>query len=137
MFPSIEYYHNIVIHFPIALYITGYLFDCFGFFKKNLMFSKFGFWNLCLAIFWSVLSIITGFITDNQVFGHMSKPFPIWSTHGTHMIVAVLLFILMLVLRILLLKKKINLPYVTLLFFHGIALIFFIHGAHIGAMLTK
>jgi len=135
MFYEKELYHYVILHFPIALFITGYTFDLFGYFKSNPMITKFAFWNLCLGIFWGILSIISGFITD-ELIGHMDEPFPLWTTHGTHMIVAVVLFISLLVIKILNFKEIIRIPSILILFFHTLILMFFIHGAHIGAKLA-
>ena len=130
-----ELYHYVILHFPIALFITGYMFDLLGYFKSNSIFSKFAFWNLCLGIFWGILSIISGLITD-QLIGHMDNPFPIWTTHGTHMIFAVILFTCLFYVKILIFKEKINIPAILILIIHTLVLLFFIHGAHIGAKLA-
>ena len=130
-----ELYHYLILHFPIALFITGYMFDSFGLYKSNPIYNKFGFWNLCLAIFWGILTIISGFITDQSI-GHMDSPFPIWATHGTHMIVAIILFIFLLILKIASSKEKISIHPRIVLIIHTLILMFFIHGAHIGAKLA-
>ena len=130
-----ELYHYLVIHFPIALFITGYMFDLLGYFRSNSIFSKFSFWNLFLGIFWGILSIISGLLTD-QVIGHMDNPFPIWTTHGTHMICAVLLFAILFYVKILISKEKIMIHPILVLIIHTLILLFFIHGAHIGAKLA-
>tara|TARA_Y100001960_G_C14339944_1_gene664282 strand:- start:64 stop:477 length:414 start_codon:yes stop_codon:yes gene_type:complete len=128
-----ELYHYLILHFPIALFIVGYIFDFLHFFIKNDLFDKFGFWNLGLGIITGFIAIITGFITDNAFVGHMEKPFPIWSTHGTHMIVAVIFFYVVFLLRFFF-WQTINKKYIYIL--HSLATIFFIHGAHIGAKLA-
>ena len=97
-----ETYHFLVLHFPIALFITGYLFDILGYKLSNHLYSKFGLWNMGMGIFWGIITIITGFITDQDI-GHMDNLFPVWTTHGTHMICAVSFFILVLVFEICLL----------------------------------
>ena len=79
-----EMFHYLLIHFPIALFITGYLFDLLSFFKKNIIYNTFSLWNLGMGVFWAILTIISGFITDKSLYGHMESPFPIWTTHGTH-----------------------------------------------------
>ena len=130
-----ELYHYLVIHFPIALFITGYMFDLLGYFRSNSIFSKFSFWNLFLGIFWGILSIISGLLTD-QVIGHMDNPFPIWTTHGTHMICAVIFFAILFYMKILISKEKIKIHPILVLIIHTLILLFFIHGAHIGAKLA-
>jgi len=130
-----ELYHFLFLHFPIALFITGYMFDLLGYVKSNSNFNQFGFWNLSLGIFGGILSIVTGFITDQSI-GHMDNPLPIWTTHGTHMITAVILFICLLILKILNSKEKINISPIIVLIIHTLILMFFIHGTHIGAKLA-
>ena len=65
--------------------------------------------------------------------GHMDNPLPIWTTHGTHMIVSILLFIIFFIFKIYF-RKFIKEKY--FLFMHTLLLLFFIHGAHIGAKLA-
>jgi len=128
-----ETYHYIFLHFPIALFSVGYLFNVFAFFLKDELLDKFGFWNLGLGIISGIISIITGFITDNVIVGHMTDPFPIWYTHGSHMIIAIIIFYLFFILKFYwgsLIKDK------YLLFLHTLLLLFFIHGTHIGAKLA-
>ena len=128
-----ETYHYIFLHFPIALFSVGYLFNVFAFFLKDELLDKFGFWNLGLGIISGIISIITGFITDNVIVGHMTDPFPIWYTHGSHMIIAIIMFYLFFILKFYwgsLIKDK------YLLFLHTLLLLFFIHGTHIGAKLA-
>ena len=72
-----ELYHYLILHFPIALFITGYIFDLLYVAFGNTLFYKFGFWNLGIGIITGFITIITGFITDNSMVGHMANPFPI------------------------------------------------------------
>ena len=88
-----------------------------------------------MGVFWGVLSIISGFITDNEI-GHMDTPFPIWKTHGTHMIVSILFFIIILIVRNLNAKGKLNISSKIILIIQGLIVLFFIHGAHLGAKLA-
>ena len=128
-----EVYHYIFLHFPIALFVVGYLFNIFAVVLKDELLHKFSFWNLGLGIISGIISIITGFITDNAYMGHMEKPFPIWTTHGTHMILAIIFFYIFFIFKFYctgLVKDK----YMLLL--HTFLLYFFIHGAHIGAKLS-
>jgi len=131
-----EMFHYLLLHFPIALFITGYIFDCLLFFKNNYNFNNFSLWNMGMGIFWGVLTIIAGFITDNSLYGHMENPFPIWTTHGTHMILAILFFIILFTLKYLKLKNRLSVSSNILFSMHTIIMIFFIHGTHIGAKLA-
>ena len=130
-----ELYHYVFLHFPIALFITGYMFDLLSFMKPGRHYKKFSNWNIVLGVFWGIITIITGFITDNDI-GHMENFLPIWTTHGTHMIVSVFSFIIFLYLKKLVKSEKIILSSKLLLFIHTLLIIFFIHGAQIGAKLA-
>ena len=128
-----ELYHYLILHFPIALFITGYFFDLLDVLIGNDLFYKFGFWNLGIGIITGVFTIIAGFITDNSLVGHMENPFPIWTTHGTHMITAIIIFYIIFLLRFFF-EQNINKKYLFII--HSLAVMFFIHGAHIGLKLA-
>ena len=128
-----ELYHYLILHFPIALFITGYIFDLLYVLIGNDLFYKFGFWNLGIGIITGVFTIIAGFITDNSLVGHMENPFPIWTTHGTHMIAAIVIFYIIFLLRFFF-EQNINKKYLFII--HSLAVMFFIHGAHIGLKLA-
>ena len=128
-----ELYHYLILHFPIALFITGYFFDLLYVLIGNDLFYKFGFWNLGIGIITGVFTIIAGFITDNSLVGHMENPFPIWTTHGTHMIISIIIFYIIFLLRFFF-AQDINKKYLFII--HSLAVMFFIHGAHIGAKLA-
>ena len=131
-----EMFHYLLIHFPIALFITGYLFDLLSFFKKNIIYNTFSLWNLGMGVFWAILTIISGFITDKSLYGHMESPFPIWTTHGTHMIVSSIFLLTIFIIKYLKSKDKINLSVKVIIALHTLAVIFFVHGTHIGAKLA-
>tara|TARA_B110000014_G_scaffold213168_1_gene165887 strand:+ start:43 stop:459 length:417 start_codon:yes stop_codon:yes gene_type:complete len=130
-----EMYHFLILHFPIALFFTGFIFDVAGYVKSDEQLKKFSDWNITMGVFWGALTIITGFITDQSI-GHMDSPLPIWTTHGTHMIVAILLFLLIIIIKKLNNKEKIKISENYILLFHSLVLMFFMHGAHIGAKLA-
>ena len=130
-----EMYHFLILHFPIALFITGYIFDVAGYIKSDNQLKKFSYWNMIMGVFWGILAIITGFITDQDI-GHMDSPFPIWSTHGTHMILSVFLFFSIIIIKNLSKNGKLLISERFILLFHSLSLIFFMHGAHIGAKLA-
>ena len=141
-----EMFHYLLLHFPIALFIIGYFFDILytainifslsAYKDQSILFYTFSYWNTTLAILFSFPTIISGFITDWSLYGHMENPLPIWTTHGTHMIISIFIFIIILFLKY---KKDIIGAYFsekTIFIIHTIAIIFFIHGTHIGAKLA-
>ncbi len=131
-----EMFHYLLLHFPIALFITGYIFECLDILTDHINFKKFSFWNLGMGIFWGILTIISGFITDNSLYGHMENPLPVWSTHGTHMIISIFLFFILLILKYFTLKNRIMLSSKLLFLIHSLLILFFVHGTHIGAKLA-
>ena len=131
-----EMFHFLLLHFPIGLFITGYLFDVAGYFKRNDMFYTFGLWNMGMGLFWGILSIISGFITDQSLYGHMDSPFPIWTTHGTHMITSMIFFLIIFVIKYFETKEKIILSKKVIIIIQSLATAFFMHGTHIGAKLA-
>ena len=126
---ELETWHYLLNHFPISLFIIGYLFNSFDFFKKNDFYAKFGDVNMFLGVLFGVITIISGFFTDSLI-GHMEYPFPVWTTHGTHMIISIVLFFTLLLFKYFYPNKR------YVFYIHTIILIFFIHGAHIGAKLA-
>ncbi len=130
-----EMYHFLILHFPIALFFTAYVLDIVGYIKSDSLVQRFSYWNLIMGLFWGVLSIVSGFITDQDI-GHMNSPFPVWTTHGTHMIIAVALFLLIIIIKYLNKEEKLHIPEKFILFIHTLVIMFFIHGAHIGARLA-
>ena len=114
-----EMFHYLLLHFPIALFVTGYLFDFISFLKKDNIFYVFSLWNMGMGIFWGILSIFSGFITDWSLYGHMEEPLPIWTTHGTHMIIAIVLFLFLLIVKYMAYINKINLSKTTIIFIHS------------------
>ena len=79
-----EVYHFLVLHFPIALFITGFIFNVFYLLNISSDFSEkikeYIKWTMGMGIIWSFLSIITGFITAleleymESIFDFINKP---------------------------------------------------------------
>ena len=121
-----EVYHFLFLHFPIGLLVTGYIFNIFKFILKDGKFDEFISWIMGMGIIFGIFSIITGFITDWDM-GHMDTPFPIFSTHGSLMILCISFFCILFYLKF----KKINAKVFLLL--HTIATLLLMYGAHLGA----
>ncbi len=59
--------HPMIIHFPIALLIVGFLFDLVGVFVKKEFFSRTGFYLLILGTLGVVAAYITGNIAGEGI----------------------------------------------------------------------
>ena len=132
----IENSHFLVIHFSIALLPSAFLLDIIAIFFKSSSAANGSWWCLVLGSFGSIFAIITGFMADN-IYGHMSLPFPILTTHGAIQIIASLLFWVLLLWRF---KNKHEIPLGKLRKYYivigGIAVATIFYGSHIGATLS-
>ena len=122
-----EVYHFLFLHFPIALFITGYLFHVLFIFLDKIEFKQYILWTMGMSIIWSLVSIITGYITaiEMEYISSLSDIFQ--KQHSYIMILATGLFIATFIL----INKKINIK--ILLFIHSFAVILLIYGTHLGA----
>ena len=62
-----EVYHFLFLHFPIGLFITGFIFHIFYILNHSVevadKIKEYIHWTMGMGIIWSDLSVITGFIT--------------------------------------------------------------------------
>lgn len=132
----VENSHFLVIHFSIALLPSAFLLDIIAIFFKSSSAENGSWWCLVLGSFGSIFAIITGFIADN-IYGHMSLPFPILTTHGAIQIIASLLFWFLLLWRF---ENKHEIPLGKLRKYYivigGIAVATIFYGSHLGATLA-
>ena len=132
----VENSHFLVIHFSIALLPSAFLLDIIAIFFKSSSAENGSWWCLVLGSFGSIFAIITGFIADN-IYGHMSLPFPILTTHGAIQIIASLLFWFLLLWRF---ENKHEIPLGKLRKYYivigGIAVATVFYGSHLGATLA-
>ena len=84
-------FHYLLLHFPIALFTSAFIFDLLRYFANNKL-PDIGFYNLSFGVAFSIPTIIFGFITDNDI-GHMDNIWPIHLTHGAVQIVVAILFL--------------------------------------------
>ena len=120
-----EVYHFLFLHFPIALFITGYIFHILYTIIDNYDCEKFTFWIMGMGILWSILYIITGYIAAFEM-GKMKVFSDIFNkNHSNIMLISTFIFIC-----IYLLRDKNN---KILLFFHTIAIFLLTYGTHLGA----
>jgi len=122
-----EVYHFLFLHFPIALFVTGYLFHVFFIISDKLELKKYMLWTMGMSIIWSVASIITGYITAIEMEYISSLSGVLEKQHSYIMILATILFILTFILS----NKNFNTK--VLLFFHSLAVIILLYGTHLGA----
>ena len=124
-----EVYHFLFLHFPIGLFITGFIFHVFYMFNHSVEVSdklkEYIHWTMGMGIIWSVLSIITGFITAleleyiNSIFNISDKP------HAYIMILSTILFSILFSLR--------NMDKKIFFILHLGSVILLIYGTHLGA----
>ncbi len=99
MFPwTLDNVHLLFVHFPIALFSTGWACDLISVSLKNRSAEDGGWWCLFFGVVSSLLAVGTGFLAD-RLFGHMSLPFPFFTTHGALQISASVIFLGLLVWR--------------------------------------
>ncbi|NQU27054.1 MAG: DUF2231 domain-containing protein [Candidatus Marinimicrobia bacterium] len=130
--------HPLFIHFPIALFATGYLFDLIGILFNRPKFLIAGWYNLLIGIPSLLAAVLTGFLADT-LYGHMMEPFPLYDTHGIIMIFAGLILISVTAIRF---KTQPEFPgdkrtKIVLLLVHGLTLLIIFYGAHLGAILGE
>ena len=137
MFPwTLDNIHLLFVHFPIALFSTGWVCDLIAASRKNHSAENAGWWCLLFGIVSSVLAVATGFLSD-RLFGHMSLPFPFFTTHGAIQISASLIFLGLLFWRYSsggeIPNEKGRSLYLAI---SGAAVGFLFYGAHLGAQLS-
>tara|TARA_B100001013_G_C24183389_1_gene274474 strand:- start:38 stop:436 length:399 start_codon:yes stop_codon:yes gene_type:complete len=122
-----EVYHFLVLHFPIAVLTTGYMFDVlYNIFKKE-EFKNYVLWMMGIGIIWGLISIITGYITAIEM-EHIDSVYDIFEKkHSRNMIICVTYFTILFVLK----NKDFN--HKILLFFHTAGIGLLMYGAHLGA----
>ena len=128
-----EVYHFLFLHFPIGLFITGFIFHVFYMFNHSVEVSdklkEYIHWTMGMGIIWSVLSIITGFITAleleyiNSIFNISDKP------HAYIMILSTILFSILFSLR--------NMDKKIFFILHLGSILLLIYGTHLGAKWTE
>ncbi|MBN2616648.1 MAG: DUF2231 domain-containing protein [Bacteroidales bacterium] len=59
--------HPMIVHFPIALLLTGLLFDIIGLFAKKAFFSKAGFYLLILGTLGVAVAYLTGHFAGSGI----------------------------------------------------------------------
>jgi len=76
--------HAMVIHFPIALILTGFLFELISLFSKSIFFKKASFYLLLLGAIGAVVAYVSGsYAGDGMTDGILEEPLEIHEQAAT------------------------------------------------------
>ena len=124
-----EVYHFLFLHFPIGLFITGFIFHVFYLLNHSSevedKIKGYVIWTMGVGIIWSILSVITGFITAleleyiDSIFNIFDKP------HAYIMILSTIIFSTLFSIR--------NIDKKIFFLLHLGAVTLLIYGTHLGA----
>lgn len=89
--------HPVITHFPIALFVFGFLLDILAWWKKNTAMAYAGYLCLIGAAITAPLSVITGLLAWHFVFGGFSGT-PLTGVALYHLILASITTVLMIIL---------------------------------------
>lgn len=131
---SLDHLHNQVIHFPIALLSTSSLFDIIGIYTKEDRFHFASWYLLLTGLLSSLAGVVSGFIADRS-YGHMYEPFPLFDTHGSLQIFAIICFLALCIWRYRGGQPESQLPKGYLII-SMLAVLTIFYGSHLGAGLA-
>ena len=114
--------HPMLVHFPIALVVIGFLADLvFMFIKKEVCFSKMSFYLLIIGTLAAMAAVFTGVVFTSEMSGAAGT---VMDKHELSAFVTLGLLLITLALRVLLLRKPENNNFKWLSFiFYSIAAI--------------
>jgi uncharacterized membrane protein len=94
-----------VVHFPIALILTGFLFDLgYLLFKKDQCLSKAGFYLMVLGTLGAVVAFTSGYLfTTGFTEGEIVK---VYNWHKTGALISLIILTVVSIIRIVLVVKK-------------------------------
>ncbi len=130
---SLETIHPLLVHFPIALFSTGLLFDILSRLLNNEELDHAGFWTMLMALISSPFTIIAG------IFAFMEEGSWLDLYQFQHGIIAFISTLFLLVLFWVRIKYQLDFRYSYLkrniyLFLHILAVGILFYGSHLGAM---
>ncbi|MDP4209906.1 MAG: DUF2231 domain-containing protein [Bacteroidota bacterium] len=100
---STSHLHPILVHFPIALIILGFIAEIVSiFFKKEVCLSKMGFYLLIIGTVSAFLALFTGALFTSEMSGAAGE---IQETHELFAWISIGLLLVTSVLRVILLRK--------------------------------
>jgi uncharacterized membrane protein len=88
-----------LVMFPVALYITGFIFDAITVFSDNGTYSQVGFWCVTVGLIGAVLAAATG-LADWSRIPTNTRARAVGLRHGALNAVALILFVISWALRI-------------------------------------
>jgi uncharacterized membrane protein len=88
-----------LVMFPVALFVTGFVFDVIALFTDNGTYSQVGFWCITVGLIGAVLAALTGLADWTKVPAN-TRAKSIGVRHGVLNSVVLLLFLISWVLRI-------------------------------------
>lgn len=132
---TIDTFHFLFLHYPIALFIVAFLFDMGGIFFKKPNLLEVGFWNMLAGLFFSIITVITGLITDSETgINHFWDNPTSLENHATWELLSI--FILSFIFHIRYKNKNFIDKNVIILCFYIVGIICLIYGSHLGAVLA-
>src|SRR5215204_6377611 len=91
--------HPMLVMFPIALFVTGFVFDAIQFFSDNGTFSQVGFWCITAGLIGAVLAAATG-VTDWTKIPQATRAKSVGLRHGLLNSVVLVAFLISWIIRI-------------------------------------
>jgi uncharacterized membrane protein len=91
--------HPMLVMFPVALFVTGFIFDVIALFSDNGTYSQVGFWCITAGLIGAVLAAVTG-LADWTKVPTSTRARSVGARHGILNTVVVVLFLVSWALRL-------------------------------------
>ena len=135
MFNS-THFHPMLVHFPIALIMVGFLFDVLSLFRKNEpCLSRAGFWLLILGMAGAIVAFGTGYFLTSPMEGEAGAMREKHELFATMALVSIVVTALFRTVAIYLDKKTSGIRY-TLLGLYFISFVFISVTGYLGGSLV-
>ena len=97
--------HSMIVHFPIALIIAGFLADIISlFYKKEKCLSKTGLYLMVLGTVSAIVAYVSGnFFTEHPEQGEILKVFEL---HETGALISVIILLFGIIIRVIAIENK-------------------------------
>ncbi len=101
---DLNHLHPMVVHFPVALIVVGFLFEfIFLFYKKENCFPKTGLYLMVLGTLGAIAAYLTGEFFTNDLTGSAGE---VQETHELFALITMITMIIATLLRVYLIIKK-------------------------------